>query len=210
ADAAGGGRQPAVAGPPGEPAGGADRPLGGNTGGRRRFMGEPEQESPMSDLDRREAEQRLWDAIDDTRIGMLGLHEPGQHMQPMTAFCEPETNSIWFFTRRTTDLARDAAGGREAMFCLISKDRKLYACVGGRLQPSHDPERIERHWNPVVASWFSDGKDDPELTLLRLDADDAQIWLNEAGPIRFAWEVARGNLTDHQPDMGERAHVNFQ
>ncbi len=164
----------------------------------------------MSDLDRREAEQRLWDAIDDTRIGMLGLHEPGQHMQPMTAFCEPETNSIWFFTRRTTDLARDAAGGRQAMFCLISKDRKLYACVGGRLQPSHDPERIERHWNPVVASWFSDGKDDPELTLLRLDADDAQIWLNEAGPIRFAWEVARGNLTDHQPDMGERAHVNFQ
>ena len=38
------------------------------------------------DLDRTKAEERLWDAIDDTRIGMLGLDEPGQHMQPMTAF----------------------------------------------------------------------------------------------------------------------------
>ena len=162
------------------------------------------------DLDRTKGEERLWNAIDDTRVGMLGLDEPGQHMQPMTAFAEPDTNSIWFFTRRTTDLARDVGGGKSAMFCLISKDREVYACVEGRLQASHDPERIEKHWNPVVASWFKDGKDDPELTLLRLDADNAQIWVNQAGPIRFAWEVARGNLTDHRPDMGDRANISFQ
>ena len=80
----------------------------------------------MSDLDRREAEQRLWEAIDDTRIGMLGLHEPGQHMQPMTAFCEPETNSIWFFTRRTPDLARAAAAITPAQQARIARGAQAF------------------------------------------------------------------------------------
>jgi general stress protein 26 len=33
-------------------------------------------------------------------------------------------------------------------------------------------------WNPFIAAWFEKGKDDPKLTLLRLDPDDAQIWEN--------------------------------
>ena len=31
-----------------------------------------------------------------------------------------------------------------------------------------------------VAAWFEGGKDDPNLVLLRLDAETAEIWLNES------------------------------
>jgi general stress protein 26 len=40
---------------------------------------------------------------------MLGIDQAGYHAQPMTAFRDEETNTIWFFTRDDTDLARDAA-----------------------------------------------------------------------------------------------------
>ena len=33
-------------------------------------------------------------------------------------------------------------------------------------------------WNRYVAAWFEQGKDDPKLALLRLDAEHAEIWLN--------------------------------
>ena len=29
-----------------------------------------------------------------------------------------------------------------------------------------------------MAAWYEGGKDDPKLALLRLDAEDAEIWLN--------------------------------
>ncbi|PPT94483.1 pyridoxamine 5'-phosphate oxidase family protein, partial [Xanthomonas arboricola] len=43
-----------------------------------------------------------------------------------------------------------------------------------------DPAMVDRLWNPYVAAWYEGGKTDPNLALLRLDADHAQIWLNES------------------------------
>ena len=39
---------------------------------------------------------------------------------------------------------------------------------------------IDRLWNRFVAAWYEGGKDDPKLALLRLDAERAEIWLNES------------------------------
>lgn len=161
------------------------------------------------DLSRDDAETRLWKALEDTRIGMLGL--PGDHMQPMTGFRDDTDGSVWFFTRDDTDLARRAAvDPQKAMFCLISKDRELYACVGGRLSLSRERARVERFWNPVVAAWYPEGRDDPALALLRLEPEDAQVWLSTKGPVRFAWEVAKANVTGREPDMGARTEIRFQ
>ena len=163
-------------------------------------------------LDRKDAEDRLFKAIEDTRVGMLGVAggEP-RHMQPMTAYVEREANELWFFTYRDTDLVRDvnASGGHYAMFCVISKDREVYACLGGELEEHFDRERMERYWNPVVAAWYPEGKDDPRLTLLRMRLDDAQMWLSQAGPVRFAFEIAKANMTRDQPDLGGRADIRF-
>lgn len=167
----------------------------------------------MNDAETRDqAEARLWQALEDTRVGMLGVHaERPTHMQPMTAFAERGANSLWFFTYRDTDLARDAGtGGRHAMFCLVSKDREIYACLGGELHLHEDRERMDRYWNPVVAAWYPEGKDDPRLTLLHMKLDDAEVWVSHAGPIRFAYEVAKANLTHDTPDVGERASVDFR
>jgi general stress protein 26 len=156
-------------------------------------------------------EQRLWKEIGKARYGMLGLvgGAPVQHFQPMTAFAEPEDGLLWFFTRTDTDLARAVASGAEAMFVVQARDQDFQACLGGRLAPQLDRERMDRFWNPIVAAWYPQGKDDPALTLLRLDARDAAVWISEAGPVRFAWEIAKANLSHKQPDLGEHAHLDL-
>lgn len=77
-----------------------------------------------------EAEEAFWKSLKSSNTGMLGLDRPGYHSQPMTAFREAETGTIWFFTRDDTDLARDAATqGQTAMFSYGSKDQKVWACI---------------------------------------------------------------------------------
>ncbi|RZJ16941.1 MAG: hypothetical protein EON91_11205 [Brevundimonas sp.] len=158
-----------------------------------------------------EAETEFWKHLKSSNTGMLGLDQPGYHSQPMTAFREEETGTIWFFTRDDTDLARDAAlGAQSAMFTYGSKDQEVWACIHGELSVSHDRERIDRYWNPVVAAWYPEGKDDPHLTLLRFEADDGRIWVSKSGPVRFMFEVAKANLTKTLPDAGGVADVNLQ
>lgn len=160
---------------------------------------------------RDDVEDRLWKEVEKTRIGMLGLTGgPSRHMQPMTAFVdEAAPGTIWFYVRKDADIARTAIGGHEAMFNLMTKDHDFVTCIGGTLTPEHDEARIAKFWNPVSAAWFPEGKDDPNLTLLRFDASDAEVWLSQGGPIRFAWEVAKANVTKTQPDVGERRSLDL-
>jgi general stress protein 26 len=158
-----------------------------------------------------DAEQAFWDHLEKSNTGMLGLDRPGYHSQPMTAFREEETGTIWFFSRDDTDLARDVAGaGQSAMFTYGSKDQEVWACIHGALSVSpRDPARIDKYWNPVLAAWYPDGKEDPHLTLLRFDADDGRIWVSDGGFLKFAFEIAKANISKTLPDAGGVADVNL-
>jgi general stress protein 26 len=170
---------------------------------------QPRQEDTMADqLDQKQAEDRLWKEIDSHRQGMLGVvGGTPHHFQPMTQFAERETGTLWFFTRTDTDLVHQIDEGK-AMFVL--QNDRFQACIGGRLSQSRDRERIDKFWGPVVAAWYPEGKDDPNLVLLRFDLEDAELWLTDAGPIRFAFEVARANTTGREPDLGDRAHLDLR
>ncbi len=158
-----------------------------------------------------EAETEFWKHLKDSNTGMLGLDRPGYHSQPMTAFRDEETGTIWFFARDDTDLARDAAmPDQSAMFTYGSKDQEVWACIHGSLSISQDQEKIDRYWNPIVAAWYPGGKDDPHLTLLRFDADDGRIWVSKQGPVRFMLEIAKAHATKTTPDVGGVADVNLQ
>ena len=159
------------------------------------------------------AEDAFWDSLRASNTGLLGLDQPGYHAQPMTAFREQETGTIWFFTRDDTDLARDAAlaGGQSAMFHYGSKDQNVWACIHGHLSSQgQDREIIDRYWNPVLAAWYPEGKDDPHLTILRFEAGDGRVWVNEGGFLKFAFEIAKANVTKTLPDAGGVADVNLR
>jgi len=168
----------------------------------------------MSDktLTAADAEKEFWDHLKTSNTGLLGLDQPGYHAQPMTAFREAETGTIWFFTRDDTDLARDAGvgSGQSAMFHYGSKDQSVWACIRGELSIApRNPELIDKYWNPILAAWYPDGKDDPHLTLLRFDADDGRIWVSEGGFFKFFYEVAKANITKTMPDAGGVADVKL-
>ena len=165
------------------------------------------------DLTPAKAEEAFWDSLKKSNTGLLGLDQPGYHAQPMTAFRDEETGTIWFFTRDDTDLARDAGvgSGQSAMFHYGSKDQNVWACVHGELS-AHGQDRaiIDRYWNPVLAAWYPEGKDDPHLTILRFEAGDGRVWVNEGGFFKFAFEIAKANVTKTLPDSGDVVDVKLQ
>lgn len=156
--------------------------------------------------DRAAVERMLWDEIERHQTGMLGIvGASAHHTQPMTAFVDG--HALWFFTRTDTELARGVGEGRDAIFVFQAKD--LYACLSGELTLSHDEARIAKYWNAVVAAWHPHGKDDPHLTMMRLECCDAEVWASQGGPMKFAWEIAIANARKHEPHLGGRANLRF-
>lgn len=127
----------------------------------------------------RELEQKFWKALKSDRTLMLGLDgvEDG-HSRPMTAQFEGDSGGpIWFFTSKDNALVQHLGDGHRAIAAFSAKDHDLFASIKGNLSVDTDRAVVERLWNPFVAAWY-EGKDDPKLALLRLDAEHAEIWLN--------------------------------
>lgn len=127
-----------------------------------------------------ELETRLWKSLQSDRTLMLGLHGVDEgHTRPMTANVEDGSRIVWFFTSTDNALVQAVNPGSRAIAAFASKGHDLFASISGRLSLDTDREVIDRLWNPFIAAWYEGGKTDPKLALLRLDAEHAEIWLNE-------------------------------
>ncbi|MBF9034044.1 pyridoxamine 5'-phosphate oxidase family protein [Rhodobacterales bacterium HKCCE2091] len=105
----------------------------------------------------------------------------GAPPRPMTAQVSPDrdTGPLWFFTATDTDIGEAVASGpKPAVFTYESKGHDVFASGSGTLTKDMDRAMIDKLWNPFVAAWYEQGKDDPKLCLVRMDATDAQIWEN--------------------------------
>ena len=126
-----------------------------------------------------ELEAKFWKALKSDMTVMLGLDgvEDG-HARPMTAQFEGERGPIWFFAAKDNALVQKVAQGDRAIATFASKDHDLFATLHGRLSIDNNRQVIDKFWNRFVAAWYEHGKDDPQLTLLRFDAETAEIWLD--------------------------------
>ena len=127
-----------------------------------------------------ELEAKFWKALGKDMTVMLGLDGvEGGHTRPMTAQFEEDSSPIWFFTAKDNAMVEALGGGsKRAIATFASKGHDLFATVQGTVTVDTDRAVIERLWNPFVAAWYEEGKDDPKLALLRLDAESAEIWEN--------------------------------
>lgn len=125
--------------------------------------------------------EKFWKALKSDRTLLLGLTGVADtHARPMTAvFDGDDRSTIWIFTAKDTEIARNTGDGHVATGYFASKGHDLFATVHGMLMPSQDRSRIDALWNPFIGAWF-EGKDDPKLQLLRFEPQTAEIWLNDS------------------------------
>lgn len=129
-----------------------------------------------------ELTEKFWKSLHSDRTFMLGVDgaENG-HFRPMTAILEHEIGGpIWIFTSQDGAVTKAIRNmPKRAMAAYSAKGHDLFATIHGTIQLDMDREMIDKLWNPYIAAWFEEGKDDPNLALLRFDAQRGEIWLNE-------------------------------
>lgn len=169
----------------------------------------------MADLSKFETEPRiqLLEELKSARCVMLGSPNSSEHMQPMATQIDKQTietaeqggsSAIYFFSDNTSDLGKAVLSdpGATVMATHIGKDYQ--ACIEGTLYPvTDDAAPIERFWNPIAASWYPGGKDDPKMLMLKFVPITAGVWASTGNPLKFVYETAKANLTDTLPDVGK-------
>ena len=151
---------------------------------------------------------QFWSRLDDINSGMLGVTQDAR-LVPMSHYTDRKVGVLWFITAKDTDLARSVASGpQEAMHVVSDGGQGLYARIHGTLSLSDNRAKLDELWNAVASSWVEDGKQDPDVQLLRLDLSEAEVWAT-GGSMSFLYQIAKSKITGDKPDMGDHYTLTF-
>lgn len=153
-----------------------------------------------------EKREEFWDRLEDCRSGLLDIK--GRAV-PMTHNLEPEDGNIWFLTAKGTEMAAAAEQGESCRYLVCDDANAIYAVVEGALAVSTDRAKLDEVWNAMASAWFEEGKQDPDLVLIRLRPAKAEVWLGPESGFKFLWSVAKAKVTGEEPDFGTHFNLAF-
>ena len=98
------------------------------------------------------------------------------HSRPMATQEAHFDGALWFFTSIDSPKVGEVQQESQVNVSYADPNDQRYVSVSGRARLVLDREKIEELWSPLYNVWFPKGLDDPQLALLRVDADKAEYW----------------------------------
>jgi len=166
----------------------------------------------MNDTSHSNPAGQLSERIAGIRVAMLTtIADDGRlHSRPMISQEGPTDGSLWFFVNGTSPMALGLELQPSLNLSYVNETTNCYVSVVGKGRLVYSQERIRTMWTPVVATWFPDGVNDENLTMIRVDVDEADYWDGSAGRfIRLAGFV-RGLLGDEVHPKVDRGHLDMR
>ncbi|MFM9934568.1 MAG: pyridoxamine 5'-phosphate oxidase family protein [Novosphingobium sp.] len=120
-----------------------------------------------------EIRDAFWQALAGSPVMMVRLAAQGSTAHPMTAQLDRDADGcFWFFMNRDNTLAAGGAAHAD----LSASGHTVFAAVEGTLTEETDRAVFDKLFTGDVAAWFKDGRNSPEILLMRFDLGDAEIW----------------------------------
>ncbi|QJW89050.1 pyridoxamine 5'-phosphate oxidase family protein [Spirosoma taeanense] len=154
--------------------------------------------------------EKIRKLIGDIRIAMMTtVDEEGRLMsRPMAALQMDEDGTIWFFTNKTAPKVEQIENHeRQVNLSFVNVSDADYVSISGTADEVHDQTKIDELWNPQAKAWFPKGKDDPELTLLKVHTHMAEYWNASDSTMVRLFQQATAAITGNPPKMGENEKI---
>lgn len=169
----------------------------------------------MTTLYGREARERIWSLIKDTKVAMLATHAPTglMHARPMMPQIRDHSDkafdgALWFFTGADTGKIDEIDANPAALLTFSDPKGHNYVSMNGTVSVSRDAAIIDELWSFADKAWFPKGKDDPNLRLLRFEAIDAEFW-DSPGLIAAGIALLQGIASGQPADPGDHGHADL-
>lgn len=156
--------------------------------------------------------QKLRGMVKDIDFCMLTtVDEKGDlHSRPMSVNEQIDSNGdLWFFTSVASQKVSEISRLPKVNVSFADPDDQHYVSISGIAQLVRDRNKIEELWKPEFKMWFPEGKDDPEIALLRIKLEKAEYWDSPSSTIGYVLNFVSSLVTGKEADHGENRKIEL-
>ncbi len=159
-----------------------------------------------------ESIEKLNDLIQDIDIAMMVTEEADGTLRsrPMSTQKTEFDGNLWFFTNINSGKVDEAQQNRQVNLSYSEPDDQTYVSVSGTATVTRDQAKIDELWNPSLKAWFPDGKDSPDVALMKIHVTQAEYWDEPSGAMVALYGMAKAVVTGNSPsDIGDHEKVSL-
>ncbi|MBX3017234.1 MAG: pyridoxamine 5'-phosphate oxidase family protein [Bdellovibrionaceae bacterium] len=137
--------------------------------------------------------------------------EGGLSSRPLTVQEMTAQGDLFFLISDTSTLAEEVRANGRVNATLTKPESSIYVSLVGSAEVTHDQERIDELWSIGAQAFFPRGPKDPDLALLHMRIESAELWDSPSSRIVQAWKFAKAIVTGEKAsDAGRHKSFEFE
>ena len=154
--------------------------------------------------------KKLAKLIKGIKVAMMTTRDDDGTLRarPMQTQNEEFDGTLWFFTQASSHKVVEVDHEHQVNVTYAEPSENRYVSVSGTATLVRDKAKIDQLWTPVLKAWFPDGKEDPDVALLRVDVSKAEYWDQPSSAIVKLAGFTKAVLTGQQYHPGENEKLN--
>lgn len=143
-----------------------------------------------------EAIKKIQELSASARICMFctELEKTPINSRPMTLQETDDNGNLWFISSNDSNKNFEIKEDRKVQLFFMNNSDSQYLSVYGTASIYKDKATIEDQWSPMAKAWF-DGKDDPNVTIIRVEPKETYYWDTKAGKLVSLLSFAASAIT---------------
>lgn len=120
--------------------------------------------------------------------------------RPMSCNEVDDHGNMWFISNARSNKNFEIKQNDKVQLFFSQISDNHYLSVYGTASIYTDHSTIEAHWTPIAKAWFEEGKDDPDVTIIRVEPSYAYYWDTKDGKaiafLKWAAAAMGANVDD--------------
>jgi general stress protein 26 len=132
----------------------------------------------VNNLSRAEAVEKMKELAEKIDMCMFCTLPETFPMQtrPMSTQKVDADGNLWFLSSIGSHKNEEIAEDSHVQLIYSDPGSMSFMTVHGRASISRDQKKIDELWKAHAKAWFTEGKDDPRISVIRVKADEAYYW----------------------------------
>ena len=156
--------------------------------------------------------RKIAELIKDIRIATLTTVDERGHLRsrPMATQESDFEGTLWFLTYDDSPKTDEIGREQQVNVSYSNPNDQRYVSISGRARITHDQKLINELWKPVLKAWFTKGKDDPNIAVITVEAEEAEYWDSPSSAFVKVAGLAKSLATGKPYIPGENKRVDFE
>ena len=116
------------------------------------------------------------------------------NVRPMVAQKIDENGSLYFLSSNDSHKNQDLEHDPKVQLLFQGSSHSDFLSVYGIATISRDKSLIKELWNPILKVWFTEGEDDPRITVIIVTPTESYYWDNKHGNAIAMVKMAAGAI----------------